>query len=62
VFLRERDMIYRTYFNSVRGIESLGSVWSFLDITPDGRQERWQDAPDGTPQDEPYEWWRLHEE
>jgi predicted dithiol-disulfide oxidoreductase (DUF899 family) len=62
VFLREGDTIYRTYFANGRGVESLGSVWSFLDITPYGRQERWQDAPAGTPQSEPYQWWRLHDE
>jgi predicted dithiol-disulfide oxidoreductase (DUF899 family) len=61
VFLREGDTIYRTYFTNGRGVESLGSVWSFLDITPYGRQERWQDAPAGTPQGEPYAWWRLHD-
>jgi len=62
VFLRENGTIWRTYFTDGRGVEALGSVWSFLDLTPYGRQETWQDAPDGTPQDEPYHWWRLHDE
>lgn len=62
VFLCEGETIYRTYFTNGRGVESLGSVWSFLDITPYGRQETWQDAPTGTPQSAPYVWWRLHDE
>ncbi|PWK62033.1 DUF899 domain-containing protein [Roseicyclus mahoneyensis] len=62
VFLREGGTIWRTYFTNARGVEALGSVWSFLDLTPYGRQETWQDAPGGTPQDAPYEWWRLHDD
>lgn len=62
VFLRQGGTIWRTYFTSGRGVESLGSVWSFLDLTPYGRQETWQDAPEGTPQEAPYQWWRLHDE
>lgn len=62
VFLRAGDALYRTYFTNGRGVETLGSVWSFLDITPHGRQEAWEDAPAGTPQTAPYQWWRLHDE
>lgn len=62
VFLRDGERIYRTYFTSDRGAESLGTHWSFLDITPLGRQELWEDAPEGVPQTAPYEWWRLHDE
>lgn len=62
VFLRKSNTIWRTYFTNGRGVEALGSVWSFLDLTPYGRQETWQDAPAGTPQDAPYQWWRLHDE
>ena len=62
VFLRDDDEIYRTYFTTGRGAEALGSVWSFLDITPLGRQETWEDSPDGYPQTPPYEWWQRHDE
>jgi len=61
VFISEDDAIYRTYFTTGRGIESLGSPWSYLDLTPLGRQEEWEDSPDGTPQSAPYQWWRLHD-
>ena len=42
--------------------ETLGSVWTFLDITPFGRQETWKDPPEGYPQSPPYKWWRKHDE
>jgi predicted dithiol-disulfide oxidoreductase (DUF899 family) len=30
-------------------------------MTPLGRQETWQDVPNGRPQGDPYIWWRLHD-
>jgi predicted dithiol-disulfide oxidoreductase (DUF899 family) len=63
VFIRDdEDNVYRTYFTSGRGVEALGSVWTFLDLTPLGRQENWEDTPKGRPQSEPYSWWRRHDE
>ncbi|GAA4306773.1 DUF899 domain-containing protein [Compostibacter hankyongensis] len=62
VLLRDGDRIYRTYFTSARGTEALGNVWGFLDATPFGRQEIWEDTPEGRPQTEPYIWWRRHDE
>jgi predicted dithiol-disulfide oxidoreductase (DUF899 family) len=62
VFLRDADAVYRTYFTDRRGIEALGSVWTFLDLTPLGRQETWENSPEGYPQTQPYQWWRLHDE
>ena len=62
VFFRDGDRVYRTYFTTRRGVEALGSVWTFLDLTPLGRQEEWEDSPDGYPQTKPYEWWRRHDE
>ncbi|MFF3443322.1 DUF899 domain-containing protein [Streptosporangium sp. NPDC002721] len=66
VFLRDdgdgEDAVYRTYFTSGRGVERLGSGWTFLDLTPLGRQETWEDSPEGRPRSRPYEWWRLHDE
>lgn len=60
-FIRDGDRVYQTYFVNGRGIEEIGPAWSFLDITPLGRQEAWQDVPPGRPQGPPYEWWRLHD-
>ena len=62
-FLRDdNDAILRTYFIDKRGDESMGSTWSYLDITALGRQEVWEDSPDGYPQTEPYSWWSRHDE
>ena len=62
VFVREADAIFRTYFTSSRGTETAGTVWNLLDLTPFGRQETWEDTPQGRPQSAPYEWWRRHDE
>ena len=62
VFLRDGETVLRTYFTTARGVEALGSVWTFLDLTPLGRQEEWEDSPAGYPQTKPYEWWRRHDE
>ena len=62
VFYRAGAAVYRTYFATGRSVEALGTIWSFLDLTPLGRQEAWEDAPAGTPQGAPYTWWRLHDE
>ena len=62
VFLRDGTDIFRTYFTSRRGSEGLGNVWGFLDSTPFGRQELWEDSPKGWPQTPPYQWWRRHDE
>jgi predicted dithiol-disulfide oxidoreductase (DUF899 family) len=62
VFLRDGTDVYRSYFTSGRGVEALGSVWTFLDLTPLGRQETWEDSPAGRPQSAPYVWWRRHDE
>ena len=61
VFFRKGDQIYRTYFINNRGDEAMGSTWSYLDITPLGRQELWEDSPVGYPQTEPYKWWNWHD-
>jgi len=61
-FLRDDDKVFRTYFVNSRGDEAMGSTWSYLDITALGRQENWEDSPDGYPQTPPYQWWRLHDE
>jgi predicted dithiol-disulfide oxidoreductase (DUF899 family) len=61
-FIRDGDRIFRTYFVNSRGDEAMGSTWSYLDITALGRQEAWEDSPEGYPQTEPYQWWRLHDE
>jgi predicted dithiol-disulfide oxidoreductase (DUF899 family) len=62
VLLRDVDDVYRTYWTTARGCETLGPVWTLLDLTPLGRQEKWEDTPAGRPQTEPFQWWRRHDE
>ena len=61
-FFRDGEQIFRTYFIDSRGDEAMGSTWSYLDITALGRQEEWEDSPEGYPQTPPYQWWNLHDE
>jgi predicted dithiol-disulfide oxidoreductase (DUF899 family) len=61
VFIHDGDRVYRTYFINGRGDEILGNTWSFLDLTALGRQENWEDSPEGYPQGPPYEWWDWHD-
>ena len=61
-FVRDGERIFRTYFVESRGDEAMGSTWSYLDITALGRQEEWEDSPEGYPQTPPYRWWSLHDE
>ena len=60
-FIRDGDQVYRTYFIDSRGDEAMGSTWAYLDITALGRQEEWEDSPEGYPQGPPYQWWNYHD-
>ncbi len=61
-FIREDDQLFRTYFIDSRGDEAMGTTWAYLDITALGRQEEWEDSPEGYPQTPPYLWWNYHDE
>ncbi len=61
-FIRDGDRVFRTYFVDNRGDEALGSTWSYLDLAALGRQETWEDSPEGYPQSPPYNWWNWHDE
>jgi predicted dithiol-disulfide oxidoreductase (DUF899 family) len=61
-FFRDGGQVFRTYFVSGRGDEVMGNTWSYLDITALGRQEEWENSPEGYPQSPPYQWWRWHDE
>ena len=62
VFFRDGERVFRTYFINNRGDEAMGSTWSYLDVTPLGRQEKWEDSPPGYPQTPPYQWWNWHDD
>jgi predicted dithiol-disulfide oxidoreductase (DUF899 family) len=61
-FIRDGDEVFRTYFVNSRGDEGMGTTWSYLDITALGRQEIWEDSPEGYPQTQAYAWWNRHDE
>jgi predicted dithiol-disulfide oxidoreductase (DUF899 family) len=61
VFIREGEKIFRTYLIEARGDEAMGGTWSYLDITALGRQEQWEDSPEGYPQTPPYQWQNYHD-
>ncbi len=61
-FIRNDGGIFRTYFINARGDEAMGSTWSYLDLSALGRQEEWEDSPEGYPQTPPYGWWILHDD
>ena len=61
-FLRDGEAVYRTYFTTARGADRLRIDFNLLDLTPLGRQEEWEDSPEGWPQSPPYVWWRKHDE
>ena len=61
-FIRDDDNeVFRTYLINSRGDEHMGSTWSYLDMTALGRQEAWEDSPEGYPQTPPYKWWNWHD-
>ena len=57
VFLRDGDKVYRTWHTDGRGTEQLSYTFALIDILPWGRQEEWQDSPDGWPQSPTYSKW-----
>ena len=61
VFFRDGDRVFRSYFLNNRGDEQMGGTWNYLDITPLGRQEVWEDSPEGYPQTPTYKWWNWHD-
>jgi Uncharacterized protein conserved in bacteria len=51
VFFRDDDGgVYHTYSVYARGVESLTDAYALLDMTPYGRQEDFEDSPEGWPQ------------
>jgi predicted dithiol-disulfide oxidoreductase (DUF899 family) len=60
-FIRSGGQVFRTCFINSRGDEAMGTTWSYLDMTALGRQENWEDSPQGYPQSPPYKWWNWHD-
>lgn len=62
VFLKKEGRIFRTYYSGDRGVERLGSHWTYLDLTPYGRKEKWEDSPEGWPQFDTYTINKRHDQ
>ena len=49
-YLRDGDRVFETYWTTGRGCEVMGNSYGMLDMTVYGRQEPWEDSPEGWPQ------------
>ncbi|MFX4272594.1 DUF899 family protein [Propionibacteriaceae bacterium Y1685] len=57
-YLRDDEgQVYETYWTTGRGCEVTHWSSGLLDMTVFGRQQAWEDSPDGWPQDDD-KWWR----
>jgi predicted dithiol-disulfide oxidoreductase (DUF899 family) len=57
-YLRVGDQIYLTNEAVGRGVEAAMVQAHLLDLTVYGRQEQWEDSPEGWPQQPTGTWWR----
>ncbi len=58
VFLRDGDRIFHTYSTYARGADLLDGTYNYLDLTPLGRQEDWEEPPGRS--DSPFLAWVRH--
>ncbi|WP_202080453.1 DUF899 family protein [Caldalkalibacillus salinus] len=49
-YIRDGDKVYETYWTTGRGNELMSPSYGLLDLTVYGRQEFWEDSPEGWPQ------------
>jgi predicted dithiol-disulfide oxidoreductase (DUF899 family) len=49
-YLRQGSKVFETYWTTARGVEVMDNSFHLLDLTVYGRQEMWEDSPDGWPQ------------
>jgi predicted dithiol-disulfide oxidoreductase (DUF899 family) len=49
-YLRDSDRVFETYWTTGRGNEVMAPSYGLLDLTAYGRQEFWEDSPEGWPQ------------
>jgi predicted dithiol-disulfide oxidoreductase (DUF899 family) len=61
VFLRIGDDVFHTYSAYARGLDCLDGTYAYLDLTPYGRQEEWEDSPESWPQTPTHGWLRHHD-
>jgi predicted dithiol-disulfide oxidoreductase (DUF899 family) len=49
-YVRDGDRVFETYWTTLRGVEAMDYSYALMDLTVYGRQEPWEDSPDGWPQ------------
>jgi predicted dithiol-disulfide oxidoreductase (DUF899 family) len=49
-YLRDGDRVFETYATGGRGVEVMSPSYGLLDMTAYGRQEAWEDSPEGRAQ------------
>jgi predicted dithiol-disulfide oxidoreductase (DUF899 family) len=49
-YVRDGERVFETYYTGGRGVEIMAPTHGLLDMTVYGRQETWEDSPDGWPQ------------
>ncbi len=54
MFFRDGDRVFRTYSTTSRGVDRILFANNILDLAPYGRQEEWEDSPEGWPQGPTY--------
>jgi predicted dithiol-disulfide oxidoreductase (DUF899 family) len=50
-YLREGSRLFETYWTTARGVEVMDNSYHLLDLTVYGRQEKWEDSPEGWPKE-----------
>ncbi|MGI5206791.1 DUF899 family protein [Spirillospora sp. CA-108201] len=45
------DRVFETYWTNGRGVEAMDIAYSLMDMTVYGRQETWEDSPEGWPRE-----------
>ena len=48
-YLRQGSRTFETYWTTRRGVEAMDNSYRLLDLTVYGRQEMWEDSPEGWP-------------
>jgi predicted dithiol-disulfide oxidoreductase (DUF899 family) len=50
-YVRDGDRVFETYWTKRRGVEAMDYSYALMDLTVYGRQESWEDSPEGWPQE-----------
>ncbi|GAB3766185.1 DUF899 family protein [Microlunatus parietis] len=51
-YLRRGDRVFETYWTNGRGVEAVDINYRLIDLTIFGRQEPWEDSPEGWPRNQ----------